>query len=304
MPVGLAGASGLIGGGMFARLFRGRKVLRIGRRKECDLRADFAKPESMAGLGLNGLEAVVYCAGIVDEDFKANPAAAYLQNTVGFSAFVRRVVECGVPSFVYLSSAHVYGPLEGHVHERSPVNPLSDYALAHYAAEQILRRNCGTGRLQGLVLRPCAVFGMPESVETFDRWSLIPYSFPLEAVRDGVIVLRSSGEQRRNFISIDDLALYVEKYLDNRDDFVAFTIVNPVGPQTLSVYEFAQKCAAVASRLTGRECPVRRPASAASDGTADFAYLSDYPYHRSTDGVEDYLEAMIHHFLSSTASIR
>jgi UDP-glucose 4-epimerase len=304
MPVGLAGASGLVGGGIFARLFRSRKVVRIGRRKECDLQADFAQPGSLAGLSLKGLEAVVYSAGIVDEDFKSDPARAYLQNTVGFSAFVKRAVECGVPGFVYLSSAHVYGSLGGELRESSPASPLSDYALAHYVAEQILRRNCGAGRLQGLVLRPCAVFGMPESVETFDRWSLIPYSFPLEAVRDGVIVLRSSGEQRRNFISIADLALYVEKFLDGRDDFGAFTVVNPVGPQTLTVHEFAQKCVAIASRLTGRECSVRRPEPIGSDGASDFAYGSDYPYHHSADGVEDYLESMIRHLLSSAASIR
>jgi UDP-glucose 4-epimerase len=304
MAVGLAGASGLIGGGVFARLSRRRNVLRIGRRSQCEIRADFSQPASLADLPLNGLEAIVYCAGIVDEDFKADPARAYLQNTVGFSAFVKRVLDCGVPCFVYLSSAHVYGPLEGQLRESSPVNPLGDYALAHYAAEQILRRNCGTGRLQGLVLRPCAVFGVPESIETFDRWSLIPYSFPREAVQNGAIVLRSSGEQGRNFISIADLALYVEKFLDDRGGFGAFTVVNPVGPQTFSVYEFARKCARTTTKLTGKDCPVHRPATSASDGAADFAYLTDYPYHRSTDGVEDYLEAMIHYFLSSTASIR
>src|SRR5262249_51120878 len=103
---------------------------------------------------------------------------------------------------------------------------------------------------------------------------------------------------------IADLALYVEKFLDGRSDFGAFTIVNPMGPQTFSIHEFAQKCAAIGSRLTDRECLVHRPASAASDGASDFAYLSDYSYHRPADGVEDYLEAMIRHLLSSAENTR
>jgi UDP-glucose 4-epimerase len=277
--------------------------VRIGRRAGCDLPADFSRPESVAGLDLSGLEAVVYCAGVVDEDFKTDLARAFLQATAGFSAVVKRAVACRVPCFVYVSTAHVYGPLEGRICESSPVNPLSDYALAHYAAEQILRRDCGAHRLRGLVLRPCAVFGVPESVDSFDRWSLIPYAFPREAVRDGAIVLRSHGEQRRNFIGVGDLALYVEKFLDACRDFDAFTVVNPVGTRSLSVYQFARECADVASRITGRQCRVERPAPGPAE-LPDFAYLSHHPYHRAADDVEAYLEAMTQLLFTSTESAR
>ncbi|MFS8084479.1 MAG: NAD-dependent epimerase/dehydratase family protein, partial [Acidobacteriota bacterium] len=209
MKVGISGSSGLIGGRICQRLAGKIELVRLGRRSDCDIRVDFSQPDSVAAIDLTGCQAVVHCAGVVDEDFKTDPAAAYVQNTVGLASLARRAVACGVESLIYFSSSHVYGPLVGSVTEDTAINPLSDYAIAHYAAEQTLRRCSLNEGLKVLVLRPNAVFGLPAQVDSFDRWSLIPFSFPLQAVYKQKIILLTSGEQRRNFVGADDLGRIV-----------------------------------------------------------------------------------------------
>jgi UDP-glucose 4-epimerase len=289
MTVAISGSTGLIGGAVYQQLRAKTEVVRLGRRPSCDMQVDFSRPDTVAALDLGGCDALVHCAGIVDEDFKADPAAAYLQSTLGISKLALRAAACGVRRFVYFSSSHVYGPLLGRLNEASPVNPLSDYAIAHYAAEQSLRRVALDHGLQALSLRPNAVFGIPIEMSTFDRWSLIPFSFPLEAVYQGRIKLLTSGLQRRNFVSAIDLARQVEQFLMIDSEHAAFEILNPVGPATIPVSEFARLCAEKYRELTGSECRVDLPQPGATESVAEFVFESSMPYLKPREDVGDFL---------------
>jgi UDP-glucose 4-epimerase len=185
----------------------------------------------------------------------------------------------------------VYGTFNGRISEKTQVNPLSDYAIAHYAAEQIVKRFSVSSHLKSLLLRPNAVFGIPVSMEAFDRWFLIPYAFPLEAVYNERITLRTSGEQRRNFLSVDDLSLYVEKFLESEGSDDSLTIINPIGPETLSVYQFALRCAEIYTELTGQGCIVSRPAPAETDVGSDFVYDSMHVCFWTGSRLDNYLHS-------------
>jgi len=231
---------------------------------------DLSEPDSIAALDLNGCEVLVHCAGIVDEDF-SNTGRAFRQATQGMAALVARAKACGVKRFVYISSAHVYGPFQGRKTEASPPNPLSDYAIAHFASEQILRRATGP-KFRAQVLRPCAVFGIPPDVTRFRRWALIPFGFPKSLVDDGVVKLKSSGLQHRNFVATDDIARAIGLWLDNAN-VAAFTLTNPVGKTSMTVYDFGLMCAEIAGRVTGRPCRVVRP-DGAPGAPDDFDYAT------------------------------
>ena len=288
MRVAISGSSGLIGGIVAERLGAAKEIVRLGRRAGCEIQVDFSRPETVARIDLGGCEALIHCAGIVDEDFKRDPAAAYLQNTVSIDLLAQRAAAAGIKSLIYLSSTHVYGPFTGRITEETPVNPLSDYAIAHYAAEQILKRNSVNRGPHVLVLRPNAVFGVPCEIDNFDRWTLIPFSFPLEAVYQQKIVLLTSGEQRRNFVGAGDVAALIEAYLDSPNESQAFQVVNSVGRETTSVYEFAGKCATIYQQLTGKPCIVERPQPSQRDQGADFELTSSSPY-QPKDKIDDFL---------------
>ena len=71
-------------------------------------------------------------------------------------------------------------------------------------------------------------------------------------------MLRSSGEQNRNFVGTQDIAQYIEHLLI-LDKPHQFSVINPIGKTTISVYEFALKTASIYQKLTGIPCRIERP---------------------------------------------
>lgn len=280
----LLGSTGLIGSSIYLWLKKTHEITRLGRSDECELRADLSKPESMDSLVLGDVDVLVHCAGVTDEDFRSRSAEAFVQSSIGLNTLIQKAIGSKIKRVIYISTSHVFGKQVGTIDETSPSNPLSDYAIAHYAAEQTLKRNASSFE-NVFILRPNAVFGEPVFIDKFDRWSLIPYSFPLEAVYTQKVVLRSSGEQNRNFISTFDVARYVERLLDRRGD-QSFEIINAIGKDTMSVYQFGLKCAEIYRRLTGEDCSVERPELRPQTEEKEFFYLSNFDFPMERDDIE------------------
>jgi len=285
----LLGSAGLIGSRVDLELREDHEILRVGRSADADLTADLSRPETVRALQVPDVYAVVHCAGVTDEDFKSRPADAYVQSTLGMQALIDKAVEAKAERFVYISTSHVYGRQAGEIDENSPPDPLSDYAIAHYAAEQTLKRN-GSKFKSSAVLRPNAVFGEPVFMDKFDRWSLIPFSFPLEAVYSQKIVLRSSGEQNRNFVSTGDIARYIDRAIGA--DASGFEVINAVGAETMSVFAFATQAAEQYRQMTGSTCEVRR-VNAGTVSEDQFLYRSRVEAGFELSTVEPFLRSFI-----------
>ncbi len=291
----LVGATGLIGASVDKKLSATREIVRLGRRAECDYQADLSKPETLKNLMFEDCEAVIHCAGVTDEDFKSRPADAFVQSSSGMNSLIQSAIKSKIKKFIYISTSHVYGHQTGIINEDSAANPLSDYAIAHYAAEQTLRRNAGSFE-SSFALRPNAVFGEPLLIDGFDRWNLIPYSFPLEAVYNRKIVLRSSGDQNRNLVATGDIADCIEKIVST-NRAAPLAIINPIGRETISVYRFAQKTAEVYRKLTGNVCEVERPLQADAVQEEDFIYQTKYEFETEKADLETFLLKFISRIL-------
>lgn len=259
MKILLTGSTGLIGAQVLGSLNREHEVFTLGRRRaHVDQYLDLAALTKESAFSLPKADWLIHCAGIIDEDFgKDNPAAGFQKSVIGLEILIDTAVRSGVKNFLYISSTHVYGVQAGIVPETKVPDPLSNYALAHFCSEQIFRRYARAtgGRL--IVLRPNAVYGIPQFVDFFQRWTLIPFSFPLEAKRNGLIRLKSSGLQRRNFVSTKSIARLIQRLVDG-DLTAIFGVVNVLGAHTESVYEFAMRCKRVAEAC-GLSCTVDRP---------------------------------------------
>lgn len=95
----------------------------------------------------------------------AEPLKYYDNNVAGFVQLLKVVVETGLSSFVFSSSAAVYGnPPTDVVTEDTVCNPTSPYGWSKYMNEIILRDTCAaTTSLHGIALRYFNVVGSHES---------------------------------------------------------------------------------------------------------------------------------------------
>jgi len=252
MRIALAGASGLIGSAIAAQLrAAGHSIACIGRREDCEVRLDLAAARALPSGALAGCDALVHAAGVTDEDFR-NPETAFAKAADGAKILLAAAAAAGVKRLVYISSAHVYGPLEGALDESRPPNPISPYARAHHTTEAQFR----AADAAVLIARPCAVYGMPPVLERFARWSLIPFDFPRQAV-SGRIVLKSPGLQRRNFVPAEGLGYLVRWWLGQPAS--GTTVANAPGTAEMAVYDFARLCARIAAEEAGIEVAIERP---------------------------------------------
>lgn len=290
MRILLSGTTGLIGQAVKARLSAGHEVVSLGRGEGADVRVDLSDPAAVAGLEFPSIDAFVHCAGVVDEDFRDSPDRALRMAVLGAGAAVDRAVAAGAKRLAYISSAHVYGPMVGAVDEATPINPISDYAISHFATEQVFARRASDS-VSVLILRPCAVFGDLADTGRFRRWSLIPFSFPRDAITQSKIVIKSTGEQRRNFVGSEDIAHQIDYWLAH--PATGRTVQNAIGATSATVHEFAKICAGLSERLNDHPCEVERVTPTGPTAGDDYDYRTLIPAAWPLQSLEAFAERLM-----------
>ena len=298
LAIAVTGATGLIGHAVAKGLeAAGHRIVTVGRGAGCDVRFDLAGPALLTADAFAGCGALVHAAGVTDEDF-ADPKRARMKAGPGAGALLAAARAAGIRSLVYVSSAHVYGPLEGRIDESRPADPRSDYARAHLETEALFRDAGEASGHRALIARPCAAYGMPPSLARFARWSLIPFDFPREALA-GRIVLKSHGDQRRNFVPVEGIASLVGWWLGGPGDGV--TIANAPGKDEMSVYDFARLCATITGARTGRACEVVRPPPP-DRRPEPFEYRTRVGGHLPGPSLGEHVERLVRALMQESAS--
>jgi UDP-glucose 4-epimerase len=150
------------------------------------------------------IDAIVHLAGMNARDCAGDPVAALAFNGVGTAMLVRAAAAQGVRRLVFLSTAHVYGAaLTGAVDESTRPIPLHPYATSHRAGEDAVLSARDSRGLQGLVVRLSNSFGAPAHAGA-DCWTLVINDLCRQAVLNRRMVLRTGGQQRRDFIAMSE----------------------------------------------------------------------------------------------------
>lgn len=153
-------------------------------------------------------DAVVHLAGPNEVCAAQDPAGsidAVVRGALGLADAAR---QHGVRRLVYLSTVHVYGArmVAGAVlSEETPGDARSPYAVARLAAEQLLAAG---GPPELVVFRLTNSVGAPGAPDV-DRWSLVANDLCRQAATEGVLRLRTSGTQWRDFVPLADVCRIV-----------------------------------------------------------------------------------------------
>lgn len=229
-PILVTGGGGLLGRAVVRRLVAGCYDVRVhlgppgcglaspvSNAPSAEAYLDDARawPSLVAGVG-----AVIHLAGpaSVAASFD-DPVGHARAHAVGTGVLVTAATAAGVPRFVHVSSAEVYGqPDINPVEETAPTRPRSPYAAVKLAAETLVTSLAQRHDFSAVVLRPFSVYGAESP-----PGSLV--GALLGQVRRGLPPLVQDPRPVRDYVHVTDVA----------DAIVRAAAVAPKGACVLNV---------------------------------------------------------------------
>ncbi|MCH8157919.1 MAG: SDR family oxidoreductase, partial [Nitrospinae bacterium] len=213
---------------------------------------DLLEPASLPP-ALEGIDTLIHLAAVNENESLENPEKAWKVNTLGTQHLLSQAAEKGIERIIYFSTFHVYGPTTGEpITEQTLTGPIHPYAATHRAAEDIVASFRHRKNMQTLVLRLSNGFGYPMD-SGIDRWSLVFNDLCRQAVTTQNLILKSSGKQHRDFITLHDVGRAVHHFLMNIPDKWGDGLYNLGGEHSMSILDAARKVAEVFERKTGKK---------------------------------------------------
>lgn len=206
------------------------------------------------------VSSIVHLAALSENDCLADPKRALLINGLGTLNLLQAAQRAGVERFLYFSTAHVYrAPLTGRIDESTVPRPVHPYAITHHIAEDFVLAAHATHAITGIVLRMSNGFGAPKHAGV-NRWTLIVNDLCRQAVTTGRIVMRSAGQDQRNFISLEDVGRASLHMLDLPVALVGDGLFNLGGTSSMRVIDLVglilERCQVVLGYRPALEHPV------------------------------------------------
>ena len=175
------------------------------------------------------IDCVIHLAALNEIDSLKEPEKALRINGEGTLKLLEAAASAKAEKFIYFSTFHVYGQnAVGKITEKTPTAAFHPYAITHHVAEDFLRMHVKAGNLKGIALRLSNGFGYPAHLGV-NRWTLAFNDFCLQSVLDKKIVLKSSGKQHRDFITLTDVCGCVEHLLKTEKAFLSDDIIYNLG---------------------------------------------------------------------------
>ncbi len=203
------------------------------------------------------IDIIIHLAALNEIDSMKDPKSALEVNTKGTHGLLDLAHKMGIKNFIYFSTFHVYGNvLDPVVREETPTRPFHPYAITHRAAEDYVNYFKHYYGMRTLIFRLSNGYGYPMHKEV-NRWTLVFNDLCKQAVTEGKILLRSSGRQYRDFISLHDVARAVHHFIFNIPNRWGDGLYNLGGNCSMSILEVAQKISDIYKLKYKREIKIK-----------------------------------------------
>ncbi|MDW8052319.1 MAG: dTDP-glucose 4,6-dehydratase [Armatimonadota bacterium] len=158
---------------------------------------------------MNAVHYVVHFAAETHVDRSIlDPDAFITTDVYGTFVLLETARQVGVERFVHVSTDEVYGSIEqGAFTEQSPMRPSSPYAASKASADLLAQAYHHTYGVPVLIVRPSNTFGPRQYPE-----KLIPF-FTVRALNDQPLPLYGDGQQRRDWLYVEDLVRAIDVVL-------------------------------------------------------------------------------------------
>lgn len=194
-------------------------------------------------------------------------------NVIGTYNLLEAAIENNIKKFIYFSTAHIYGsPLIGEINEKTLPKPTHPYAISNLAAEYFVYSANKNKSISGSIFRLSNCFGAPIR-QNINRWTLVVNDICLQVIKTRKIILKTNGDQKRDFITIEDVCRAVNHLilLEDTNDGV----FNLGGNLTLSILEIAKLIAERAYVLFGFTPNIELPNNNVTNVSENLNYNSN-----------------------------
>lgn len=188
---------------------------------DCEIADYLDKDEFIAALERGAFDGAVQALlhqGACSDTTESN-GRYMMQNNYGFSRALLDFSTAQEIPFIYASSAAVYGDGTVFSETRAHENPLNVYGYSKFQFDQLVRRRMSSLTSQVVGLRYFNVYGPREQHK--GRMASVAYHFFNQYRSNGRVRLfegssgYGNGEQRRDFVSVDDVVKVNVFFLEN-----------------------------------------------------------------------------------------
>ena len=190
---------------------------------DCDIADYFHKDDFRAALSAGALDGEI--AAVLHQgacsDTMATDGRYVMDNNYRYSLDLLTFCQSDSVPFIYASSAAVYGASNEFREDRSVEQPLNVYGYSKFLFDQVVRKQWDDNTAQVVGLRYFNVYGPREAHK--GRMASVAFHFFNQFRETGVVELFegsggfAAGEQRRDFISVDDVVNVNMWFLENSD---------------------------------------------------------------------------------------
>jgi dTDP-glucose 4,6-dehydratase len=189
---------------------------------------------------VRGQEVVVHLAALINVDESITSPRSFLEVNLGGTLNVLEAVRQTGARLIYASSREVYGHVQDSpVREDTELQPHSPYAVSKAGADRMCFAYHTSYGIDMTILRSCNVYG--ERQKSGPGGAVIPI-FTREAAEGGPLTVFGTGDQRREYMHVEDLVVAYDLIL--RHDGLAGATINVGTGETVTVQEIARYIAA------------------------------------------------------------
>lgn len=192
-------------------------------------------------INFKNIDTVIHLAALDREEVKKNSKHSKKINFSFAYELIKKSKENNVKTIIFFSSINVYGKnLTKEVTEKTHPKPNDEYSVLKFKVEKKLLREKG---IQVLILRISNIIGVPKKISKGYEKLFIP-DICKSAIKNNKIILKSDGNQFRDFLDINILLKVISKIISSKkkiDQSLILNVSSGIGTQILSVAKKVKK---------------------------------------------------------------
>jgi len=253
---------------------RATNITQVDWLSQCDVRSLDLLDDESCEQACQGIDTVIHLAALNEIDSGQDPQQALIVTGLGSLKLLKAAQRAGVEKFIYFSTAHVYrAPLIGTISEEMVTRPAHPYAITHKVAEDFVLAEGDRTSLKTLVIRLSNGFGAPTHAKV-NRWTLVANDLCRQAVTTGKLTLKSSGLQKRDFVTLEDVGRAMCHFLKDGSDW-GDGLFNLGGENPLRIIDVAELIQARCQAVLGFTPDIQRPEPQPNEQSVSLNYRVD-----------------------------